>query len=97
MAEVVQPVSIMFGAKPASKKSSKPNPSKVKPVMVQAPMIGHAMEKAPSHGERMHSAAADEHVYNTRKYVAGEISSAEYRRRADRAHSIMSKTPKPKR
>lgn len=89
-------IQVMFGTAKKSPKAQKANPSKEKVVMSPAPVIGHPVEtyKEPTHGERLHRAAADEHVYAARDYVGGRITKAQYHERKKRAESIMAKTPK---
>src|SRR5262249_1082922 len=93
--KIVTPVTIMLGAAKKSGKALKPNPTKAKPAMIPTPM--EHVFKAPSHEERMPSEAAHEHVRATGDYVAGRISSKKYADIKNRAHKIMSKTPKAKR
>lgn len=94
MADIVTPVTVMFGAKPKGK-AQKANPSKAKVVMSPAP-VEHVY-KEPTHGERMHRAAADGHVSATHDYVAGRITKSQYHERKRRAEEVMSTTPKSKR
>jgi hypothetical protein len=100
------PVAVIFGAG-GSKPSKNPrgaNPTKAKPVMIDGP-ASHASvkgpadthESGPTHEERLHNAAADEHVNAARDYVAGRISSKDYTERKKRAASFMANTPKNKR
>lgn len=79
----------MFGGSKGKKaKASKPKAEKA-PML--APMPAY---KPPSHDERLHNAAADEHVNAARDFVAGRISKSQFAERKARAASIMSKTPK---
>lgn len=98
MADIVTPVTVMFGSKPAKAKSTKPNPTKAKPAIVPAP-TQHVMDsgyKEPTHEERLHRAASSGHVEATHDYVAGRITSAQYSERKRRAEQVMAKTPKSK-
>lgn len=94
MADIVTPVTVMFGSKPAKAKATKPNPTKAKPVIVPAP-VEHVY-KEPTHEERLHRAAQNGHVDATHDYVAGRISSKEYSERKRRAEQVMAKMPKSK-
>lgn len=90
-------IQVMFGTAKKSPKAQKANPSKEKVVMSPAPAIGASLDSAykePTHEEKLHRAAADEHVYATRDYVGGRITKAQYHERKRRAESIMAKTPK---
>lgn len=95
-------VQVLFGnAKKASKKASEPNKSTKKDVMfggdhVGAPHISGAMPHEESHEEKLHRAAAEEHVNATRDYVAGRINSKQYSERKERAARFMRHTPKSK-
>lgn len=93
---VENPVAVIFGAGKSklSGNKTKDNPSRAKPVMVGNTAMGAPLEHAPTHEERLHNAAADEHVNAHRDYVAGRITSKEFTERKRRAESIMSKTPK---
>ena len=87
----------MFGTAKKAPKAQKANPSKEKVVMSPAPTIGGSLNseyKEPTHEERLHRAAADEHVHATRDYVGGRITKSQYEDRKKRAESVMSKTPK---
>lgn len=88
---IATPVTVMFGGKAPKKAAAK----KPRAAAVPAPM-GPSGYKEPTHAERMHSAAADEHVHATRDYVAGRISSKQYGKVASRARKVMSCT-KPSR
>lgn len=98
MVALVPPVTVMFGGKP-NVKAQKSNPSKAKVVMSPAPTVGGSLDsyKEPTHQERMHRAAADEHVHATRKYVAGEMTKGAYEKVKSRAAGVMAKTPKSRR
>jgi hypothetical protein len=90
-------IQVMFGTAKKAPKAQKANPSTKKVVMSPAPMIGGSLDSAykePTHEERLHRAAADEHVHATRDYVGGRISKAQYEDRKKRAESVMAKTPK---
>jgi hypothetical protein len=96
----VQPsVAVIFGAggKKPSKNAQKDNPTKQKPPMVGNANFGAPLAEAPSHEERLHNAAADEHVNAARDFVAGRISHKDYKERKARAASFMANTPKSKR
>lgn len=85
----------MFGTAKKSPKAQKANPTKEKIVMSPAPTIGGSLEyKEPTHEERLHRAAADEHVHATRDYVGGRITKSQYEERKKRASVVMAKTPK---
>lgn len=90
-------IQVMFGTAKKSPKAQKANPSKDKVVMSPAPTIGGSLDSAykePTHEERLHRAAADEHVHATREYVGGRISKSQYEERKKRASAVMAKTPK---
>lgn len=93
---VENPTAVIFGVGKSklSGNKTKDNPSRVKPAMVGNTALGAPISEAPSHEERLHSAAADEHVNATRDYVAGRIGKKDFEERKRRAASIMSKTPK---
>ncbi len=82
-------VSVLFGS--AKKKGKKEAPEVAPPA--SGPMhMGMLPEE--SHEERLHRAAADEHVNAARDFVAGRISHKEFKDRKERAASLMKHTPK---
>lgn len=93
-------VEVLFGpAKKANKSGSKPNPSTKKSpapfggaTLIGAPHIADE----PSHEEKLHRAAAEEHVNAARDFVAGRITSKQYSERKERAARFMRHTPKSK-
>lgn len=95
-------VQVLFGnAKKAKKSASDGNPSTKKPVMfggdhMGAPGSQAMLPEEPSHEERLHRAAADEHVAAARDFVAGRINSKQYAERKERAGRFMRHTPKSK-
>jgi hypothetical protein len=94
---LVTPVTVMFGGKPSKAAAKKPATKKAPVAKGTRPMpLNPVAYKEPSHAERMHNAAADEHVYATRDYVAGRMSSKQYAKVAGRARRIMSQS-KPSR
>lgn len=90
--EIVPHVSVMFGVKPRKKATKAVVPEKAMPSAAPSPTWHE-----PTHAERMHNAAADEHVHAARKWVAGEISTKKFQETKRRAEKVMSTTPKQKR
>lgn len=97
--DMTQPVVALFGhAKKASAKR-KPKPDiKSRPTAQfnKSQLMQGTDVQMPTHEERMHNAAADEHVHAARRFVAGDISHKQFQETKRRAESIMGKTPKNK-
>lgn len=91
--QVQAPMAVMFGA---AKKKAAPKKAKAADATPMAAPSPVSVYKEPTHGERLHSAAKDEHVYAARDFVAGRINHKQYQDRKRRSEKVMSETPKSK-